>query len=36
VALFIGWLGHFDIALTTGIFAGATTNTPALGATPRR
>ncbi len=33
VALLIGWLGHFDIALTTGIFAGATTNTPALGAT---
>ena len=33
VALLIGWLGKFDIALTAGIFSGATTNTPALGAT---
>jgi putative transport protein len=32
LALLIGRLGKFDIALTAGIFAGATTNTPALGA----
>lgn len=33
LALLIGWLGKYDIALTAGIFSGATTNTPALGAT---
>lgn len=32
LALLIGRLRGFDIALTAGIFAGATTNTPALGA----
>jgi putative transport protein len=31
-ALAIGRLGHFDLALTAGLFSGATTNTPALGA----
>jgi putative transport protein len=33
LALLLGHLGKFDIALTTGIFSGATTNTPSLGAT---
>ncbi len=32
LALLIGHFAGFDIALTAGIFSGATTNTPALGA----
>ncbi len=32
LAVLIGRLAGFDIALTAGLFAGATTNTPALGA----
>ena len=28
----IGWLAHFDSAAVLGIYAGAVTNTPALGA----
>jgi len=32
LALLIGHLAEWDIALTAGIFSGATTNTPALGA----
>jgi AspT/YidE/YbjL antiporter-like protein len=31
-APFIGWLGHFDPAAVLGIFSGASTNTPSLGA----
>jgi len=31
-APFIGWLAHFDSAAVLGIFSGASTNTPSLGA----
>ena len=32
VAVSIAWLAHIDMATIVGVFAGATTNTPALGA----
>jgi putative transport protein len=32
----IGWLAGFDMAAVLGIYSGAVTNTPSLGAAPRR
>ena len=32
IAVFVGWLLHLDGAATLGVFCGATTNTPSLGA----